>query len=61
MDHVATCDDLLAHSAELIGWVPHGRLRVHISGRYALSDAAQAHRDMETRRSTGKLLPYLSR
>jgi NADPH:quinone reductase-like Zn-dependent oxidoreductase len=49
------------HNQELFGWVRHGRLRVHISGRYALGDAAQAHRDMETRRTTGKLLLHLSR
>ncbi|WP_245394637.1 zinc-binding dehydrogenase [Amycolatopsis keratiniphila] len=28
----------------------------YIGGRYALADAAQAHRDIESRRTSGKLL-----
>ena len=33
-----------------------GRLKQRIGGRYALRDAAQAHRDLEGRKTTGKLL-----
>ena len=29
------------------------KLRVHVGQRYALADAAQAHRDLETRRTVG--------
>ncbi|WP_433136340.1 quinone oxidoreductase family protein [Actinomadura nitritigenes] len=55
-DHIPTRDTLLAHSAELFQLVRDGRLRVEIGRRYPLEDAAQAHRDIESRATTGKLL-----
>jgi NADPH2:quinone reductase len=56
MDHIRTRDELLDHSADLFGLVDEGRLGVRIGTRYALSDAARAHADIESRRTTGKLL-----
>jgi len=41
---------------ELFTAIAHGTLDVHISARYALADAATAHADLESRRTTGKLL-----
>ncbi|KAB2390458.1 quinone oxidoreductase family protein [Actinomadura montaniterrae] len=55
-DHIPTRDTLLAHTAELFQLVRQGRLRVEIGRRYPLKDAAQAHRDIESRATTGKLL-----
>jgi NADPH:quinone reductase len=55
-DHVLSREALLAHSAELFKWVEEGKLHVHIGHTYPLSDAAQAHSDIESRRTTGKLL-----
>jgi len=55
-DHIPTRDALLRHTAEIFDLVQDGRLRVEIGGRYALKDAAQAHRDLESRATTGKLL-----
>jgi NADPH2:quinone reductase len=54
--YVATRDDLLARARELFGWVTDGSLQVRIDREYSLSDAARAHRDLEGRRTTGKLL-----
>jgi NADPH2:quinone reductase len=42
--------------ADLLGRVARGELRTIVGGTYALSDAAQAHIDMQARRTTGKLL-----
>jgi NADPH2:quinone reductase len=56
MDHIRTRGELLDHSAELFSLVDEGRLEVRIGTRYALADAAQAHTDIESRRTTGKLL-----
>ena len=56
MDHVHTPDLLRAHSAQLFNWITEGRLKVHIGGTYPLADAARAHADMESRKTTGKLL-----
>ena len=37
-------------------WITEGKLRVRIGGEYPLADAARAHADMESRKTTGKLL-----
>jgi NADPH2:quinone reductase len=58
MHHVATREELLAHSAELFAWVRSGELRVHIGGRYPLADAPTGHTELEGRRTTGKLLLF---
>jgi NADPH:quinone reductase len=55
-DHIPTPELLRERSAQLFQWVIEGRLRVEIGGVYPLADAARAHADMESRRSTGKLL-----
>jgi NADPH:quinone reductase len=56
MHHVRTRDALLERSMQLFGWVRQGALKVHIGQRYPLAEAAQAHRDIESRRTVGKLL-----
>ena len=54
--YVATRDELLWRSGEVLGAVADGELRIAIGGRYGLDQAADAHRDLEARRTTGKLL-----
>ncbi len=44
---------LEAGCAELFDLVRHGRVRIEVNQTYALRDAAQAHRDLEARRTTG--------
>ena len=51
-----TPDLLRARTAQLFDWIADGRLRIRIGGEYPLADAAKAHADMESRRTTGKLL-----
>ncbi|MEZ7136925.1 MULTISPECIES: zinc-binding dehydrogenase [Komagataeibacter] len=46
----------MRHSAQLFNWITEGRLKVNIGGTYPLADAARAHADMESRKTTGKLL-----
>ncbi len=57
--YTAERTDLLAMSAELFDMVSSGRVQVEVNQRYALRDAAQAHIDLEARRTTGStiLLP----
>lgn len=55
-DHIHTPELLRARSAQLFDWITEGKLRVRIGGEYALADAARAHGDMESRKTTGKLL-----
>jgi NADPH2:quinone reductase len=40
----------------LFDWIMDGRLRIRNGGEYPLADAAQAHADMESRKTTGKLV-----
>ena len=56
LDHVRTREALLARSNRLFDWVRDGSLKLRIGGRYPLADAVGAHRDLESRRTTGKLL-----
>lgn len=48
--------ELVGRFQELFGWLAAGKLDVHIGARYPLADAAQAHDDLQNRRSAGKLL-----
>ncbi|MBV9276193.1 MAG: quinone oxidoreductase [Verrucomicrobia bacterium] len=54
--YTAERQELLARAAQVLGWVGDGSLRVRIERRYPLREVAQAHRDLESRATTGKLL-----
>ncbi len=56
--YTATREELRARTDEVFGWVASGQLRVSVGGRYPLTDAARAHEDLESRRTTGKLLLF---
>jgi NADPH2:quinone reductase len=56
--YTATREELRARTDELFDWVGSGRLRVSIGGRFPLADAARAQEDLESRRTTGKLLLF---
>ncbi len=51
--YAARTEDLRAMADELFGLIGAGRIRIHINQRYPLSELAQAHRDMESRATTG--------
>ena len=57
--YVANRDDLVASAEALFDVVSTGAVAIRVNQRYALSDAAQAHMDLEGRRTTGAtvLLP----
>ena len=59
MTYTARRADLVALGAELFDRVTSGQVRIEVNQRYALRDAAQAHRDLEARKTTGStiLLP----
>lgn len=52
-DFINTRDRLLAAAEELFGLMESSVLKVRVNQHYALADAAQAHRDLEARRTTG--------
>jgi len=57
--YTATKGDLQRAARELFAVISSGAVKIHIGQRYPLKDAAQAHRDLEGRRTTGStvLLP----
>jgi NADPH2:quinone reductase len=54
--YVATPEELRMRATELFEQIVGGDLRIRVSERYPLARAADAHRDLEGRRTTGKLL-----
>ncbi|WP_433798705.1 quinone oxidoreductase family protein [Actinomycetospora sp. CA-084318] len=54
--HVRTTASLRSRAASVLGAVADGSLSVRIGARYPLEAAVDAHRDLEGRASTGKLL-----
>lgn len=57
--YTAQRSDLDSMAAELFAMVESGKIKIEINQRYALKDAQQAHRDLESRKTTGStiLLP----
>jgi NADPH2:quinone reductase len=54
--YVAADAELQSRAAEVLGWVADGSLTVRIGAEFPLADAAGAHRALEGRRTTGKVL-----
>ena len=53
MDYMAKREDLEAAAASLFGVVGSGTVKIDVRQRYALADVAQAHIDLEARKTTG--------
>ena len=53
MSYVGKRDDLVAAAKELFDHILAGRIKVEARQKYPLKDAAQAHRDLEGRKTTG--------
>jgi len=54
--HIATRAELLQRASDVLGWVGQGKLKLRIGAEFPLSDAASAHRALEARKTTGKVL-----
>ena len=54
--HILTRDELSWRAGDVLGWVASGELKIRVDHAYPLAEAAQAHRDLEGRRTAGKLL-----
>jgi NADPH2:quinone reductase len=52
----STQEELDWRAGDLLTWISQGKLKLHIHKVYPLAEAAQAHRDLEGRQTTGKLL-----
>ncbi|MBV9295198.1 MAG: quinone oxidoreductase [Acidobacteriaceae bacterium] len=55
-NYISDPDELRWRSSDIFNWIASGRLSVRIHQTYKLADAAAAHRDLEARKTSGKLL-----
>ena len=55
-NYIAKRDQLEWRANDVLGWIVAGELKIRIHKTYPLAEAAQAHRDLEGRKTTGKLL-----
>jgi NADPH2:quinone reductase len=54
--HIASHEELIHRSTDVFNMIGSGKLKLRIEHLYSLPDAQQAHRDLEGRKTTGKLL-----
>jgi len=54
--HIRTRAELVARAGEVLGWIESGKLKVRIERELPLAQAAEAHRLLEGRKTTGKVL-----
>ena len=55
-DYTVNRSELEKRAGDVLGWVRSGELKLRIGGEYPLSEASEAHRQLESRATTGKLL-----
>ena len=54
--YVPTREALLQRAGDVLGWIGNGELDLRIGDRFALADAADAHRALQGRKTTGKVV-----
>lgn len=54
--YAATPEELAWRAGDVLKWLGEGKLKLHIHKVYKFAEAADAHRDLEGRKTTGKLL-----
>jgi NADPH2:quinone reductase len=54
--HILTRQELLQRAGEVLGWVQKGELKLRVGATFPLAEAAEAHRQLEGRKTTGKVL-----
>jgi NADPH:quinone reductase len=56
MHYVLTRDELEHRAGDVLGWIAAGKLKLRIAHKYKLEEGQQAHKDLEGRKTTGKIL-----
>jgi NADPH2:quinone reductase len=54
--YTATRAELVKRAGDVLGWIQKGELKLRIGATFSLAEAAKAHRDLEGRKTTGKVL-----
>jgi NADPH:quinone reductase len=56
VNYMATREELEQRANDVLGWIASGKLKLRIEHTYKFADAHQAQRDLEGRKTTGKLI-----
>ena len=56
LHYASNREELLKRANDLFGWIESGKLKLRIDKTFPLSEAAEAHRQLEGRKTTGKVL-----
>jgi NADPH:quinone reductase len=56
VNYIATREELVSRSESVFSMIAKGKLKLRIEHTYPLAEAQKAHRDLEARKTTGKLL-----
>jgi NADPH2:quinone reductase len=54
--YTASREELVHRAGEVLGWIQKGQLKLRVGATFPLAEAAHAHRELEGRRTTGKVL-----
>jgi NADPH2:quinone reductase len=54
--HIAAREELMQRAGEVLGWVRDGKIKLRVEHQFPLAQAADAHRALEGRKTTGKIL-----
>jgi len=54
--HIASREELVERAGDVLGWIRDGKLKLRLEHQFPLAEAAEAHRALEGRRTTGKIL-----
>jgi NADPH2:quinone reductase len=55
-DYTTTREELEQRAGDVLGWVKSGELKLRVEHVFPLAEAAEAHRQLESRATTGKVL-----
>jgi NADPH2:quinone reductase len=54
--HILTREELSARAGDVLAWIQGGQLKLRVGATFPLAEAAEAHRQLEGRKTTGKVL-----
>lgn len=54
--HIAAREELLQRAGEVLGWIRDGKIKLRVEHQFPLAQAADAHRALEGRKTSGKIL-----
>jgi NADPH2:quinone reductase len=55
-NYIASREELVARATDVFGWIRDGKVKLRMEHDFPLADAAEAHRALEARKTTGKLI-----